>query len=169
MQDNDEKNPSPLTPSENINEELSGALFSKVEIKRMMKAFVTAYLNDDIQILYPDAEELVRQAKYRNEKLDKAEAQHRETVNKIEFNNLISISSGYTGATSIQQETAIFKLWQYVLDAKSGDRIKGKFLEYQFEDRLKCVEDDINELNNRFETLYLYVRTRIPDSNIPQR
>jgi hypothetical protein len=132
----------------------SEALFSKEQVKSILRSFITAYLNNDIKIRFPLADEVREQAKYRNEKLDKEASQAQEAKYKMDLNDLISVASGHTGATPQQQEVAIFELWQKVLDLRSGNRIK------RIEERLK-------DLFDHYEQLYFYVRTHVSDDNVP--
>jgi hypothetical protein len=145
----------------------SEALFSKEQVKSILRSFITAYLNNDIKIRFPLADEVREQAKYRNEKLDKEASQAQEAKYKMDLNDLISVASGHTGATPQQQEVAIFELWQKVLDLRSGNRIDGKFLVYSLEDRIKRIEERLKDLFDHYEQLYFYVRTHVSDDNVP--
>jgi hypothetical protein len=123
-------------------------IFSQREIRSIIKDFITAWLSGQIKLILPTCEEILQTAKQAGDKLDYKQALARELETKADFRNSIGICSGTIKATSEEQQKAVSDMFDMILSLRNGDRIEGKFMDYELEQRIQRLEEGLSITNN---------------------
>jgi hypothetical protein len=106
---------------------ISKSIFSQDEILSIIKGFILAWLQGNVSIRFPTAEEIVSMNKETGVETDIAEARQQEFAGKNVFTELILICSGIEPSTPDEQEEAYMNLFNRILAYRVGQRIEGKF------------------------------------------
>jgi len=128
-------------------------IFSQREIRRIIKDFISAWISGQIKLSLVTHDELIAYAKRAGENLNYKEAIQHELDNKATFQSLIGICSGTIKATQEEQQKAMCDLFSYILTLRNGDRIQGKFMDYELEERIHRLEDGLSITNNLVEQI----------------
>jgi hypothetical protein len=129
------------------------SIFSKEEVRSIVKGFVSAWLRQGVSIEFPTAEEILARDRWQGKQITATEATQRELTGKKELLELIMICCGDRSATDVQVEEATLKLFGAILRLRAGERIKGSFWEYNLEDRLSILERGLELTNNLVKEL----------------
>lgn len=163
---------------ENTNEEQSKAndstigekkpLFSRREIRAIVKDFISAWLSGQIKIKFLTCAELLNEAKLQGEQLTYKKASQQEIDLKMELKNCINICVGAVKATSEEQNRALESLFDRILTFRNGNRIEGKFMAYELEQRIQRLEEGLGITNNLVQEMieWLY-RGRTGHDQLP--
>ena len=107
---------------------VSSSIFSQEEVLSIIKGFILAWLQGNVNIRFPTAEEIVSMNKETGAEIDISEARSQEFAGKNVFTELILICSGIEPSTFEEQEEAYMNLFNRILAYRVGQRIEGKFL-----------------------------------------
>jgi hypothetical protein len=105
----------------------SGSIFSHEEILSIIKGFILSWLQGNVGIRFPTAEEIVSMNKESGVETDITEARQQEFAGKNVFTELILICSGIEPSTPEEQEEAYLNLFNRILAYRVGQRIEGNF------------------------------------------
>ena len=136
-------------------------IFSPEEVKSTVKGFVLSWLKGRIRITFTTAEHIMEVGKRSGIKIDFEEALLAERTRKRQFIDLISICSGAKSVTPEEEEKAINELFYAILTFRAGGRIEGKFEEYDLEESLRKIEEDLKITNDLVEQLIALHREEI--------
>jgi hypothetical protein len=144
-------------------------LFSQEEIESMAKGFILAWVRGQIVIQFPTGEEMYAQSKETfGRQISKNEAVDWEIKNKDNFNDLIEICSGRRPASPDELTTATNALFRKILDWREGERIKGSFLEYSFEERMAELERKLEATNRIVVEFIKWYRGSTSGESVPK-
>jgi hypothetical protein len=115
------------TPSLGSGIGFTGSIFSHEEMLSIIKGFILAWLQGNVGIQFPTAEEIVSMNKESGVETDIDEAREQEFAGKNAFTELILICSGIEPSTPEEQEEAYLNLFNRILAYRVGQRIEGKF------------------------------------------
>ena len=127
MSKNKTKDPIKSTPPLGSEIGITGSIFSHEEILSIIKGFILAWLQGNVGIRFPTAEEIVSMNKESGIETDINEARQQEFAGKNVFTELILICSGIEPSTPDEQEEAYLNLFNRILAYRVGQRIEGKF------------------------------------------
>jgi len=164
MQDNNkDENKRQTTNVTNPDHKLQYSIFSRDEIKDTVKGFVLAWLKGDINLEFPNAEEIMDRAKLAKEKMNFNQATEEEIKSKTVFNNLVSTCVGTKKTSSEKQEKAVSELFSYILHFRSGHRLKGTFIRsIDIEERFHKIEEELESTKNIVYELTMFVKQLEP-------
>jgi hypothetical protein len=115
------------SPTLNPTTGLSGTIFSQEEILSIIKGFILAWLQGNVSIRFPTAEEIVSMNKETGVETGIDEARQQEFAGKNVFTELILICSGIEPSSLDEQEEAYMNLFNRILAYRVGQRIEGTF------------------------------------------
>jgi len=128
-------------------------IFSDEERRQIVRNFVEAYLANEIQLVWPTKEEYEQLAKY-GYLSGKFSSISLDTANKTSFNESVLRVTGYKEATYDEVEAAFSEIFDFIINARIGERIKGSFFKgTNVEQRLKDLEDKIASHGRLIESL----------------
>jgi hypothetical protein len=155
MQNQNDNNAKEPSNSASIPHEKSAksVLFSEDEIQDIVKGFVSAWVQGEVKILFPDREEHKYLAKERQESIDDKEALQREVNLKVEFADRIMMASSTGRATSEEQRKAISLLFNDILLYRSSGKIEGQFSTGSMNERLQRLEQGSDTTNDLVKQL----------------
>lgn len=136
------------------------SIFSQEEIRDIVKKFVSAWLRGDITISFVTSGELLERAKMGKQKLSYTQAYDKEVKDKLIFTNLCSICVGAKQATEDERQKAISDVFELILVLRSSGRIKGKFIEYDIEERLRKLEERLDETDRLVHEIAIWLRSQ---------
>jgi hypothetical protein len=160
MQNEGEKSGKEQTTTKAPEKAEAKPLFSRREIRDIVKDFILAWLSGHVKIEFPTCEELLAVAKQSGNKLDYSGARDREVRAKAEFRQCVNICSGAVKATSEEQQKALNEVFDTILALRNGGRISGKFMDFELEQRIHRLEEGLTVTNNFVQEIieWLYGR-----------
>ena len=126
-------------------------IFSEEEIRNTVKAFTLAYFRGTADIGFDNANNFLELAKVKGEKLSYTEAEKKEVDNKNLLLRDMKIVSGSLESTPVEFEESIKSLFNNIINLRAGHRIKGTFLEFDFEQKLDQMDERISATNRVVE------------------
>jgi len=154
MQNQNDNNIKEPSNSGGLSHEKSAkSIFSEDEIQDIVKGFVSAWVQGEVKIRFPDLEQHKDIAKKNNESIDDKEAMRREVNLKVEFADRIMLASSTGRATSEEQWKAISLLFQDILLYRSSDKIEGQFSKGSVSERLQRFEQSLDVTNELVKQL----------------
>lgn len=136
------------------------SIFSPEEIRDIVKKFVSAWLRGDITLFFVSSEEYLQRAKMKKQKLSYEQASDQEVKSKLVFTNLASICVGTKQATEDERQKAISDVFEMILMLRLSDRIKGKFIEYDIEERLRKLEERLDITDRLVHEIAIWLRSQ---------
>ena len=152
---NDGSNPPEETNEIEETNKQKSPLFSPNEMQNIVKDFIIAWTRNQIKIQFPTEIEIRHAPSFSS--VNKP-AKIIEDAIKTDFNNWISICLS-NEATPEQKQQAVKKLFNFILNYRLGDRIKGEIPEYKFEEkeRIQKIEEKIEAINNVVNAINEYL------------
>lgn len=139
-------------------DETDETLFDYERVSLIVKDFITAWIENRIEIEFPSAEVIQTYSKRQGKNLTDAEADVREAEHKNEFEGLISIVAGEKPSTKEEYRKAVYGLFRILVMAREGKRITGTFSGASAQERLDDLERKINSTNKLVEQLLRFMR-----------
>lgn len=144
-------------------------IFSDEERRQIVRNFVEAFLANEVQLDWPTKEHYAQMAKegYLSGKFAPVKL---ETGMKQSFNESVIQVTGYKEATYDEVEAAFTEIFDLIILARIGGRIKGSFFKgTKVEQRLKDLEDKVASHGRLIESLRMleHVEGNAND-NVPQ-
>jgi hypothetical protein len=143
-------------------EEDTESIFTKEEIRAMVRSFISAWLRNDLKIHFPTVEEIITGDRIKGKTTSLEEAANRVRVGKNFTTNNISILSGLTPATQAEKQQAMSDMFDDIMAFRCGDRIEGSFGKKEDYDlRLSKIEEHIEAMNNNIQQLIIWYRSLV--------
>lgn len=141
------------------------SLFTREEIRSIVKEFITAFVNGEITIDFKTAEEFLIEAKFSKQKMDLQEALAQEVEAKAPFYHLLNVSAGCETSSSCEEkEKAINDLFASIIRMRQSQRIKGKFMTFDVEEKIAELEKDLVETNKLVAQILLSLKSGVTRS-----
>lgn len=137
---------------------LPTTIFSKREIKSMVKGFMLALLRGHIKINFKTAKEIITEAKVDGKKISFEDASKREIAHKAVFLQLNQVCDGTISANNEEVEKAMYDLFDYILSLRIGQRIEGRFYGTEIEERLDRLEEGLDKTNRVVEEFVMWLK-----------
>lgn len=165
MKDNNKDTINVDVSTKNQETEIFEPLMSEVEVRQIVKEFVIAWIDKEITIIFPSIKEVRENFKAIGENNSECEALTQIVKMQTEITNLVSICAGRIKATPDEQRKAMYELFYKILFYRTNDRIQGQFMHNTVKEQINEIKEDVKELTKRFEDLYFYVKSKIPDDS----
>lgn len=140
-------------------------IFSEEEIRGTVKAFALGILRGTIKIQFDNVDQIIEREKREGQTMDYKIALREEVRRKKAFVKSIEIVSGAEKSTEEQLENAIKAIFSDILALRAGNRIKGKFLEFDLEKKMDELEIKLDATNNVVEELVKWLTDEATGSN----
>ena len=154
-----------FVPTKDQEFEMFEPLIPEIEVRQIVKEFVVAWIGKETDIEFPTITEVKENNKTTGVKITENEAMRTIVKMQREIADLISICAGGIKATTDQQRKAMYDLFYNILSYRINDRIKGQFMHNTMKEQIIETKEDVKELTKRFEDLYFYVKSKIPDDS----
>lgn len=132
-------------------------IFSEEEIENIVKAFISAYIDNRIQIVFPTREELKKNMRFSEPNMTDKEANTRSIKLKAEMNRNIQICCGTIKTTNEERTEAINDLLQSILITRMQHRMTGSFEDYELKKKMGELEKKLDATNNVVEQLVVWL------------
>src|SRR3990170_6729747 len=122
----------------------SAALFSQKDIRRFVMEFVSSRIRGDITIRFPTAAELSKKTQLSIAfPFPVDPSVNAEMKIKEHYIDLLSVCSGTKKASTEEQEKAINEVFRMLLMFRSANRIEGKIISNDLEERMEELEKNM--------------------------
>jgi hypothetical protein len=124
------------------------SIFSQEEVLSTIKGFILSWLQGNIAIQFPTAQEIVSMNKEAGAETSFEQARAQEFKSKKIFTDLILLCSGIEQTTLAEQEEASINLFNRILAYRCGNRIEGRFTKQDVNDRLSKLEESVEHIKS---------------------
>jgi len=138
------------------NPEPAATMFSKEDIKKFVKEFVSAWIRGDITIRFPTAAELSRKTPL-SIAFPVDPSVDAELKIKEHYVDLLSICAGTKQATAKEQENAVTEVFRMLMMFRSANRIEGKILSSDIEKRVEQLEKIVQSTSKLIEQITTFL------------
>jgi hypothetical protein len=142
----EQNKPSPEINSEHIDK--PKLIFSDEEVRNTVKGFISAYVKGTITVNFANSESIKDVRKAKGEDIDDNRALNIEIDAKKDFVRQIQIITGRLSCTQTEFESAVNRIFAYLLVWRSSNRIVGTFMNYEMERKIEDIEQKLDATNN---------------------
>jgi len=139
-------------------EEPCSPIFSKEEIKSIVKGFISSFISGQIVVKFKSADEFINEAKYDGKRLKNEEALRMEVSNKNALLDVIHVCDGTKQAKKEEIDQAISLLFDSIMGLRMAQRISGTFYGSDMEARIRKLEEGLSKTNSLIEEFVVWVR-----------
>jgi hypothetical protein len=138
-------------------------LFSQKDVRNFVLAFVSAWIKGEITIRFPTAAELSKKSplaiSFPTDPSVNAELKIKE-----HYIDLLSICAGTKPATADEQQKAIVEVFRMLLMFRSANRIEGKLLSSDLEERVEKLERTTKSTTKLVEQITMFLFKEKPET-----
>jgi hypothetical protein len=127
---------------------ISESIFTPEETVSLVKGFVLAWMRGDVEVQFPFAEEIIKDAEREGKNMTVKEASEEELSLHKEVEHYALVCLGTIPSTKEQRQEAVNNLAQFIIRLRDTQRAKGKFSEFDIEQRILGLETRIDALDN---------------------
>ena len=120
----------------------STQLFSPSEVRKFVAEFVASWIRGDIIVRFPTAAELSKKTPL-SIAFPVDPSVNAEMKIKEHYINLLSVCAGTKKASTDEQEKAINEVFRMLLMFRSANRIEGKIISNDLEERMEELEKNV--------------------------
>ena len=141
----------------------SSSLFSKQEIRELVREFVASWIRGDIIIRFPTASELAKKTPFSIafpvDPSVKAELKIKE-----HYVDLLSVCAGTKQASAEEREKAMTEVFRMLLMFRSANRIEGRIMTGDLDRRMRELERALNATDKLVEQItgFLFRKRKKP-------
>jgi hypothetical protein len=128
-------------------------LYSDREIRRIVKEFLEAYISGQVEIVFPEANDILAIWKQIGRKLDWVAAEKEANDLRVLFMKQIAICAGSTKATPEEMEDSLEQVFRDIISYRNSKRLKGVFHDLGIENRLHELEEGLEKTNKLVEEI----------------
>ncbi len=141
----------------------STLLFSQKDVRSFVLAFVSAWIKGDITIRFPTAAELSKKTPLAIS-FPVDPSVNAEVKIKEHYIDLLSICAGTKQATTEEQQKAILEIFRMLLMFRSANRIEGKLLSNDLENRIEKLEKTMKSTIKLVEQITTFLFKEKPEA-----
>ena len=131
-------------------------LFSQNDVRKIVFEFVLSWIRGDIVIRFPTAAELAKKTPL-SLAFPVDPSVNAELKIKEHYVDLLSVCAGIMKASFEEQEKAIQEVFKMLLMFRSANRIEGKIISNDFEERLADVEKSLDSISKTVQQVTGYL------------
>lgn len=133
----------------------SSHLFSKNEIRTIVKNFIHAYINNHVQINFPDADEVKRN--FSHQKMSGKIALDFAVEQREKFSHVVMVCCGVKESTEEERKKALTDVFDIILLARTNGRLRGSIEDYELKEKIDDLEEKLLATNNVVKQLVTWL------------